>query len=145
MPIEQGQKVRLILNMSFPKGESFNDFVEEDIRKVYMSSAKQFGQLVREVGKGAFMSKMDMRDAYKTIPARPEDFGLKGFKWSGAFLIETQMIFGSATSPANFDNVAKTIEEIAAKKSQTWRNRTLDYTCIIAPSESGICETFSKN
>jgi len=149
MAVEQGQKVRPILNMSFPKDDSFNDnVVAEDLRKIRMSSAKQFGQSVRAAGKSAIMTKMDMKDAYKTIPARPEDYRLQGFKWGGAFFVETQMIFGSASSPANFDDVAKTVEEVAAEWSKTrenWRHRTLDDQAVVGPKGSGICEAFTKD
>jgi len=46
MAIQQGDKVRLVLNMSYPKENSFNDNVDEDkVGKVAMSSANNSAKL----------------------------------------------------------------------------------------------------
>jgi len=148
MAIEQHGKVRLILNMSYPKGDSFNDNVDKiQTARVSMSSPKQFGQSLVKAGKGAVMSKLDLKDAYKQIPAKIEDLRLQGIHWAGAFFVETQQIFGSSPSVANFDVVAKTIQDVAITKSNTprrWVHRTLDDTAVVAPGDSGICERFTS-
>jgi len=148
MAIQQGDKVRLVLNMSYPKENSFNDNVDEDkVGKVAMSSAKQFGQTLLKAGTGASMSKLDLKDAYKQIPAKTEDLRLQGISWGGAFFVETQQIFGSSSSVANFDIVAKTVQDIAITRSstsRTWVHRTLDDTCVVAPKDSDICEKFTE-
>ena len=47
MAVKQKSKVRPILNLSAPKGFSFNDNVDENhIRKLEMSSARQFGNAI---------------------------------------------------------------------------------------------------
>jgi hypothetical protein len=64
--VEQNEKVRPCMNVSLPEGASFNDNVKIcDIEKVHMSSARQFGYTLREVGSKATISKFDMKDAYK--------------------------------------------------------------------------------
>jgi len=148
MAIEQNDKVRLVLNMSYPKGDSFNDNVDKEaIAKVTMSSPKQFGQALIKAGKGAVMSKLDLKDAYKQVPARLEDLRLQGIHWGGAYFVETQQIFGSTPSVANFDVVAKTIQDVAISKSgisRRWVHRTLDDTAVAGPKDSGICEKFTS-
>ena len=85
-------KVRPILNMSGPVGESFNDNVnEKKLERLHMGTAKQFGQLLLKSGEGALFSKFDIQDAYKLIPARREDYRLQGFVWLGRNFIETRM------------------------------------------------------
>ncbi len=79
MAVEQKDKIRPVVNMSHPKGRSFNDNVDKlAVGKATMSSAKQFGQTVRAAGRGAIMSKMDMKDAYKLVPAQCRDYRLQG-------------------------------------------------------------------
>ena len=148
MAVEQKGKIRPILNMSFPEGDSFNDNVDEAyVTKVRMSSAKQFGQAVLRAGRGALMTKMDMKDAYKHVPARPVDFRLQGFKWLGAYFVETQQIFGASTAVANFDNMAATILDLAMTKCDIPRSfvhRTLDDTACVAPEGTEWCQQFSE-
>ena len=63
-----------MLNVSFPIGFSFNDNVSETGQeKVVMSSAKKFGQSVLKAGRGARMTKFDMRNAYKIVPCNIEE------------------------------------------------------------------------
>ncbi len=52
--LEQKDKVRIIMDLSSPKGESFNDCVDElHLEKVNMSTARQFGYSVVDCGIGA--------------------------------------------------------------------------------------------
>ena len=55
---------------------------------------------------------MDMKDAYKNVPAKVEDLRLQGFSWLGAYFVETQLIFGASPAVANFDNLGGTTENI---------------------------------
>jgi len=72
-------KARPVLNMSGPVGKSFNDNVDKTkLEKIRMATAKSFSYGLRRAGKNAIFSKFDMRDAYKLVPARPEDFKLQG-------------------------------------------------------------------
>jgi hypothetical protein len=84
MAVEQRDKIRIVMNLSGPEGESFNDAINElALEKVSMSSARLFGYSVVECGIGARMWKYDMVDAYKTIPAATSDLRLQGFTWLG--------------------------------------------------------------
>ncbi len=71
----------------FQKAPSFNDNVKLcDVEKVHMSSARQFGYALREAGGDATISKFDMKDAYKNIPAKLDELRLQGLIWLGKFL-----------------------------------------------------------
>jgi hypothetical protein len=81
MAAVQRFKVRPIMNLSSPKGASFNDAVDEhDINLLEMSSARLFGEAVKKAGKGAIFSKQDIQDAYKLIPVPKEQWHLYGFE-----------------------------------------------------------------
>ena len=141
-------KVRPILNMSGPVGESFNDNVnEKKLERLHMGTAKQFGQLLLKSGEGALFSKFDIQDAYKLIPARREDYRLQGFVWLGRNFIETRMSFGGKLSPPNFDGLARTKDLIVCLKSGMPRSnvtRALDDSPCIANIESGLVEKFTE-
>jgi len=140
MAVVRNGKVRPVLNMSGPKGRSFNDNVDEKLlEKVHMDTAKKFGYFLREAGKGAVFSKFDYGDAYKTIPADPEDYGLQGFTWCGKYFIETQQTFGGIPSVCNFDREGNTIQVAAILESGVPKNsvlRILDDTSHIRPAKS---------
>ena len=148
MVVEQKTKVRPILNMSYPDGDSYNDNVDElAVPKVRMSSPKQFGQSVLKAGTGALMSKMDMKDAYKNVPAKVEDLRLQGFSWLGAYFAETQLIFSASPAVANFDNLGGTTENITLTHCsipEDLVHRILDDTVCVAPAGTGWCQEFSE-
>jgi hypothetical protein len=111
-----------------------------------MSSAKAFGYSICEAGKGAIMSKFDIVAAYKAVPARIEDYRLQGFRWLNRFFIELKQIFGAVTSVSNFDQLGKTVVDIALSKCnipKRFVHRQLDDVPVVAPKNSGLCEQFS--
>jgi hypothetical protein len=140
MAVARKSKVRPVVNLSSPKGTSFNDNIEPlSVMKVTMSSAAQFGQSVLAAGRGARMSKLDMKDAYKLVPARVEDFRLQGMEWQGRYFVDTQQIFGAATAAANFDVLASTMLNIVLSEFDSDRlqvHRTLDDAACVSPANS---------
>ena len=72
-------KVRPILNMSGPKGRSFNDNVDKaKLERLYMGTAKEFGFSLKKAWKGAKFSKFDLQDAYKLMPAKKKTSSCRG-------------------------------------------------------------------
>jgi hypothetical protein len=137
MAVDQGEKVRLVINMSSPKGLSFNDNVrKESTEKVTMTSARNVSYTIVEAGKNATISKLDKKDAYKLVPAPVEDLRLQGFSMGGKFFVETQQVFGSVKAVENFDRLGKTLEDITTIETVTdpkWVHRQLDDVCCVSP------------
>lgn len=148
MAVVRDGKVRPVINMSSPHGNSFNENVmKNQIEKVKMSTAQEFSYKVRALGKGATMTKFDLRDAYKIIPARKEDWRLQGIKWLGKYFLETQMIFGATTSVSNFDRLGRALVEISVLESKVPRScvfRTLDDIPVISAKGTGHTESFTN-
>ncbi len=147
--VEQNEKVRPCMNVSLPEGASFNDNVKIcDVEKVHMSSARQFGYALREVGSKATISKFDMKDAYKNIPAKMEELRLQGFIWLGKFFIELKQTFGALTRVSNFDVLGNTVQTLARAASslpRNWCQRQLDDNPVVAPASTGWCESHSED
>ena len=147
MALPSGNKIRPVLNVSQPLGKSFNDnIVKNAMEKVKMSSARNFGYDLKKCGFEAKISKYDMKDAYKNVPAPIKDLRLQGFKWLNRFFIETKQIFGAKTSVANFDILGHTIVALARASccdNNAFVHRHLDDVPIASPKNSGYCEEFS--
>jgi hypothetical protein len=95
MAVEQPGKVRIVMNLSSPKGQSFNDAIHDNaLDHVNMGTAKNFGYSVIDCGQNCLMWKGDMCDAYKHIPASISDLRLQGFFWLGRYFVEKQQVFG---------------------------------------------------
>jgi hypothetical protein len=146
--IRKGEKIRPIINMSEPKGQSFNDNLNENaIEKVWMSTGQSFSYTLLEAGRGCIFSKYDLKDAFKNIPARLEDRRLQGFKFLGNYFLETQMIFGAAPSVANFDQLSNTLVVLTMAMSKIPRhlvNRTLDDITVVSPASKTFAEDFGR-
>jgi hypothetical protein len=155
MAIQQGEKVRPVLNLSAPKDCCFNSAVNEpSLEKVYMSSAKKFSRTVVQAGYNAKMFKFDLVDAYKNVPAKIEDFRIQGFSWLNRYFFETKQIFGAKTAVCNFDVLGNTILVLALCDAEIPRflvHRTLDdvpflspcnkqWGAILADSYLSVCE-----
>jgi hypothetical protein len=144
--IKKGAKIRPIINMSEPKGSSFNDNVNEKaVEKVWMATGQMFSYTFKEAGKNCVFSKFDLKDAFKNIPAKLTDRRYQGFRWLGKYFLETQMIFGASPSVANFDQLSNTLVEITTARAKIPRrlvNRTLDDITVVAPEGTKFAEDF---
>jgi hypothetical protein len=149
LAIERNNKIRPVINLSYPDGGSFNDnVIKNHLEKVKMSTAKEFSFAVLAAGPEATMSKFDIKDAYKLIPARKEDWPAQGFTWLGRHFFETQMVFGGVPSVSNFDRLGKTIVDLTLAKSNIPAKfvfRTLDDIPVVAPENTGITRKFSES
>ncbi len=149
MMVPQKDKVRPILNVSSPKGSSFNDNVDPfGPEKVSMSSAKQFSWSILDSGKNSIMCKFDMRNAYKNVPCMMKDLWLQGFKWCNKFFLDISQIFGASSAVSNFDTIGHTIKSITHTFSRIPKHlvhKQLDDIPLVAPKASGWCEEFSRN
>jgi hypothetical protein len=140
LAIDQHNKIRIVMNLSGPEGESFNDaIIENSLEKVHMATAKSFGYSVIECGSGARMWKYDMDNAYKNLPAEPSNFRLQGFAWLGRLFLETRQAFGAKSAVAAFDRLGRVIADLAMAASgmpPAWVHRTLDDLPVVTPANS---------
>ena len=141
MAIAQKGKVRAVLNMSAPGGKSFNDAVSEPkLKKLTMSSAKDFSKQIWYLGRGACMAKSDIVDAYKLIRGHPDQWRLFGLKWLGKYFYDVTTVFGSKSAPATFDYLPETLVNITCTLTgfpKSWVHRQLDDVPVVAPAKGG--------
>ena len=67
----QPGKFRLIVDLSSPQGHSVNDGIHPGLCSLQYASVDQAAAMVNQLGKGAFMAKLDLKSAYRMqIPKR---------------------------------------------------------------------------
>jgi hypothetical protein len=146
--IDQGTKIRPIMDVSAPKGSSLNDNMNDlELEKVFMSTAQRFSYSLYDCRENAIMSKFDFVDAFKIVPAKIKDLHLQGFFWLNKFFVESRQIFGARTSVPNFDilaNSVKTLAEIDLNIPCRYFHRTLDDIPLVAPNYNNWCVKFSN-
>jgi hypothetical protein len=148
MAAEQKTKVRLIMNLASPQGNSFNDAVDTcTIKKLTMSSARLFAESVRKCGKGATFAKSDIKDAYKLVPNPVSQWNLYGFSWLGKTFFDTTTVFGSKAAPAAFDCVAETVVNIVCSETGIEKkliHRQLDDVPVVSEKGSNKTKLFTE-
>lgn len=101
---------RLITHMSYPRCESVNDFIDPELTKVKYSDFDNAVCMVRRLGKGAWMGKMDLKNAFRLLPCYPGDFDLLGIKLGDMYFIDKCMPMGCSISCATFETFSTFIE-----------------------------------
>ena len=147
MAVPQKNKIRPILNLSAPRGQSFNDAVEMlKLKKLRMSSARLFSEEIAKKGKGAVFAKYDISDAYKLISGHASQWNCFGFKWLGRYFFDLTTVFGSKSAPANFDFLPETLVNIATTLSKVPKRaifRQLDDVPVVGARDSKFAERFA--
>ena len=109
-------KWRMIVDLSAPQGMSVNDGIDSELSSLSYSSIDQLAALVVSEGKGSFLVKADIQEAYRMIPVHPEDQHLLGVRWEGTVYIDRVLPFGLRSAPKLFSAVADALHWILHKK-----------------------------
>jgi len=148
MASKQKNKIRPILNLSAPEGNSVNECMDAYLfRKLEITSARKFGQGILLAGKNAKFGKTDLQDAYKLLPCNKIEHPFFGFQWLDKVFVDISTPFGSRAAPSNFDDFGETLKNIVKTETNTkekWIFRQLDDLPVISPENSEISKTFTK-
>ena len=136
------KSVRLILDMSAPRGDALNEFIDPDKFSCHYSSFDQAIAMIVGIGEGAFMCKLDLKNAFRLCPVRSQDWPLLGFKWEGQFYFYTRLPYGSRSSPHIFNNFADLLCWIFIEVCHipTSEHYLDDY--ILAATSQALCSRF---
>ena len=90
---------RVIMDLSFPPGDSVNDKIPKDEYLGEEMVLKYPGvdalvALIKQRGLGCALMKVDLRRAYKQIFTDPADWNLLGMRWNGKLLFDRTMPMG---------------------------------------------------
>jgi hypothetical protein len=126
VPKKNSVKVRVIHDLSFPKGgDSVNAGIYDG--SLDISSFGHAARAVRALGKGCFLIKLDVEAAYKQIPVRPEDWHLLGFEFDGQLYYERVLPFGLRSSCRLWELFAAALHHMCEQLECATRFRVVHY------------------
>jgi hypothetical protein len=109
---KRNPKRRLINHLSWPEGSSVNDGIPDSEGKIRYEGFESALQLVRTFGQGTLLAKLDLQDAFRHIPVRPQDWPLLGFHWESQFYYAVVLMFGIKSAPYIFNLFAEALHWI---------------------------------
>ena len=110
VPKKNPGEYRMIHHLSYPEGESINDYIDPASCSVQYTSFDEAVKLVQILGRNCKLFKSDIKSAYRLIPIRPEDFELLGFKFNENFYFDKALPFGASISCITFERFARFLE-----------------------------------
>ena len=109
---------RTIYHLSAPHGSSINDYIDPEQYSLSYCSVDNAFAIVNTLGKGALMAKIDLKNAFRLIPVRPEDWNLLGICWNRQYYIDTCLPFGLCSAPFLFNQLSTAIHWILQHRYQ---------------------------
>ena len=110
VPKKTPGEFRMIHHLSYPEGSSINDFTDPSLASVQYTSFDKAVELIQKLGPKCKLFKMDIRNAFKLLPIRPEDFELLGFQFRDSYYFDKSLAFGSSISCATFEKFSTFLE-----------------------------------
>ena len=108
-------KWRLIVDLSSPEGESVNDGIDKNLSSLHYTSVDHLAALILATGRGAWLVKADIKEAYRAVPVHPEDQPLLGVSWNGTTYMDKVLPFGLRSAPKIFTAVADAIQWVLTR------------------------------
>ena len=111
-------KIRVIHDLSYPHVGSVNSLIDPAEYSLQYSTVDNAVDACNSLPV-AYMANIDLRDAYKAIRIRPQDWHLLGFEWkitgsTPQYYFSKVLTFGLRSAPALFDTFASALEQFMA-------------------------------
>ena len=137
---------RVIIDLSWPHGHSFNSGVENDryLGTDFVLTYPSIDNITNEVlklGKGCQIFKIDISRAFCHVPIDPGDLDLLGLYWEG-YLIDRSLPFGFKHGSSIFQRLSDAVHFIMSQEGHSIWNYIDDFFCVSLPSKIG--QTFTR-
>ena len=130
---------RLIVDLSSPHDGSVNDAISVDHCHMYYASVLHAAAMVRQLGPGTMLAKIDLHHAYRILPVHPDDHPLLSSNWGGDTLIDTALPFGLRSAPKIFSAFADALAWIMHRRGVRWQLHHLDDFLFLGPPKETTC------
>ena len=107
--IKEDGSVRIILDLSSPRGHAVNDFIDKEDFPVKYTQFDEATDKIVDMGPYTFLAKLDIKNAFTICPVRKDQWVLLGFKWDNRFYLFPILPFGLRSSPYIFNSLADLI------------------------------------
>ena len=118
VPKKNKNDFRIIHDLSFPPGQSVNEFIPPEYTNVQYQSVYDAVYMLSQICNGAVMSKTDIEKAFRLIPVHPDDQYLFCINWRGSFYVDRALQMGCSSSCQIFQAFASAIKWISEAKLQ---------------------------
>ena len=83
VPKKHSTEWRTIFHLSLPKHQttSVNSHISPTDHSLHYITIDTAISIIQNIGQGCFMSKLDIKSAFRNIPVHPSDWELLGMKW----------------------------------------------------------------
>ena len=97
-------KYRVVHDLSRPHGASVNDGIDMAKRKF-----ASFASACNYLRPRAYMCKIDLANAYRSVPMRQHWWPRHALQWEGVVYQDLRMPFGNRGAPAAFDRITQAV------------------------------------
>ena len=122
----------MICDLSSPIGHSINDGIPPELCLLQYAKVDDAVHIIRKLGRGTRLVKLDIKDAYRIVPVHPADYHLLGIEWRGFTYTDRALPFGLRSAPKIFNAVADFIAWVLACKGVNCQLHYLDNFLLIA-------------
>lgn len=132
---------RLITHLSYPEGDSVNDFIDPSLTRVNYSNFDSVVNIIQSLGRGSLIGKMDIKSAFRLLPCRPGDFDLLGFKFQDQYYIDKCMPMGCSISCSTFEKFSTFLQfELKRRTNSQNIDHYLDDFFFAGSPSSNSCQ-----
>ena len=71
VPKKTPGKFRAIMDLSYPHGDSINDFIDKEEFSLRYVTVDRAVEYILELGEGCYLNKIDIENAFRIIPVSP--------------------------------------------------------------------------
>jgi len=100
---------RLIHHLSYPEGGSVNDGIPPESSSVNYQTIDQAIASIKSLGRGCYLAKTGIADAFRIVPLHPSQYPLFGFQWEGQFFYDRCLPMGCSSSCQIFEKLSKAL------------------------------------
>lgn len=110
VPKKTPGEFRMIHHLSYPSGESVNDYIDPTLCSVQYTHFDEAVKLIQDLGRNCKLFKTDIKSAYRLIPIKPTDFALLGFRFEDKYYFDKALPFGASISCITFERFARFLQ-----------------------------------
>lgn len=104
---------RVIQDFSMPKSAgSINSGIDDVMATVSYEQYDHVARIIADLGKGTFISKVDIKSAYRICPVSPLDYSLLGFKIGALYFHDKVLTMGCRSSCQIFERFSTALRHI---------------------------------
>lgn len=147
--LHQPGRWHLIVDLSSPHGQSVNNAISPDISHMHYTSVWEASAVVRQLGRGTKLAKIDLHQAYRMVPVHAmyrmvpvhaDDHHLLDIRWLNRVFVDPALPFGLRSAPKIFSAFADALAWDPYKNGVVWQLHSLNDFLFMGPPSSNACD-----